>query len=285
MTVNDIEREAIILNSAWKMIDGMVNWSMFVKNDSAEPIRLIFRDNLCSQLFIIFLGDFLSQIGSFKGKPVPLGLKEVPSNACLSDLTFLFHLRQVCATPKLGNATNLSVAIEAFAEWLEGDFVAPSVNLHTIRVVTDLKITRYRYIKMCGDIAKHNPARLETNVRHLSKLLNEAGHSVSEQSAYLAVEDFFEWFYDDIFNHHYSQIAEFLNNIRLEVFDYLQPEFQRSMHLTENASPISPGYSYYVPTDIREPFAYNMYWDVMNRVRSGPLMHRFVVEEFHKKRY
>ena len=31
--MNEIEREAIILNSAWAMIDGMVNWGMFVQNE------------------------------------------------------------------------------------------------------------------------------------------------------------------------------------------------------------------------------------------------------------
>ena len=40
------------------------------------------------------------------------------------------------------------------------------------------------------------------------------GHPVSAQQAYLAVETFFEWFHQDIFVYHSSQIGEFLNNIR-----------------------------------------------------------------------
>lgn len=35
--MNDTEREVIILNSAWEMIDEMVNWAMFVKNECTEP--------------------------------------------------------------------------------------------------------------------------------------------------------------------------------------------------------------------------------------------------------
>jgi hypothetical protein len=196
--MNDIEREAIILNSAWRMIDGMVNWAMFVKNDRTEPTNLMFKTGQHQRLFIILLGDFLSEIRAFKNEPMPLGLNTAPSNARPSDLTFLFHLRQVCAAPKLGgDATGLSAATEAFTDWLEGDFIASSVNLHAIDIVADLRVARYRYIKMCGDIAKHNLARLATNVGHLRKLLEASGHAVSEQEAYLAIESFFEWFHDD----------------------------------------------------------------------------------------
>lgn len=138
---------------------------------------------------------------------------------------------------------------------------------------------------MCGDIAKHNLAHLSTNVGHLSKLLEAAGHTVSEQETYLAVEDFFNWFHDDIFNYHSSQIAEFLNNIRWAMFDYLQPEFRRSWHLTEEATRDFQAYGYHVPTKILEPVAYSMYWDLMNRVRARPRVHRFVISDDFKRRY
>jgi hypothetical protein len=32
--MNEIEQECIILNSVWEMIDGMVNWAMFVKHEA-----------------------------------------------------------------------------------------------------------------------------------------------------------------------------------------------------------------------------------------------------------
>jgi hypothetical protein len=40
-----------------------------------------------------------------------------------------------------------------------------------------------------------------------------AGHDVSEQGAFLALDNFFGWFHEYIFVYHSSQIAEFLNNI------------------------------------------------------------------------
>ena len=156
-------------------------------------------------------------------------------------------------------ATGLGERIETFADWLDSDFVAPGVNLPAIDVTTDLRVKRIQYIKMCGDIAKHNLARLSTNVGHLRKLLETSGHLVSEQETYLAVEGFFEWFFDHIFIYHSSQTAEFLNNIRWAIFEYLQPEYQRSWHLADDATQDFPRYSYHVPTNITKPVARAMY--------------------------
>jgi len=284
--MNDTEREAIILNSAWEMIDGMVNWAIFLKLDSAEPTNLMFKTRESSLLFIILLGDFLSEIRVFKGDPPPLGLKPAPSIVRPSDLTFLFHLRQVCDNPKLGiDTTTLRRTVEDFADWIEGEFTAEGVYLSDIEVVADLRISRIRYLKMCGDIAKHNLARLATNVKHLRSLLEAAGHPVSEQDAYLAVENFFTRFHDDIFNYHQSQIAEFLNNIRWSIHEYLLPEFKRSWYLTGKALGNIKVYSYHVPTDIADPLAHAMYWNLMGRSRSGPYLERFIVDELLKRRY
>jgi hypothetical protein len=284
--MNEIEQECIILNSVWEMIDGMVNWGMFVKHDRATPTNMMFETSQHRRLFIILLGDFLSQLRAFKGEPIPLGLTAAPSNARPSDLTFLYYLRQVCAKPYLASEANaLSAHVEAFAAWLEVEFTADGVNLGDIDIVASLHVSRYRYIKMCGDIAKHNLARLSTNVRHLRALLEAAGHPVGEQQGYLAVENFFDWFHDDIFVYHSSQIAEFLNNIRWAIYDYLRQEFARSWHLTERATPDFPIYAYRYPDGCAEPVARAMYWDVMNRVRAKPSVHRFIVSESLKQRY
>ena len=251
-----------------------------------EPTNLTFQTEQHSRLFLILLGDFLSEARVFKGEPVPLGLKKAPSNARPTDRTFLFHLRQVCAGPKLGsNTTALRKGVETFADWLEGDFVKPGVNLCAIDVVADVRIKRYRYIKMCGDIAKHNLARLSANVAHLRRLLGACGHNVSEQQAYLAVEGFFERFGEDVFIYHSSQIAEFLNNIRWAIFEYLEPEYQRSWHRRENATHGLGRYGYEIPAEINEPVAKAMYWEVMNKVRTRPWVQRFIVSSSLKQRY
>jgi hypothetical protein len=284
--MNDTEREVIILNSAWEMIDEMVNWAMFVKNECTEPTHLLLTNRAFSRLFIIFLGDFLSEVKAYNGKPA-LGLsKPAPNGAPPSDKTFLFHIRQVCTNPKLGtDSTRLSQAVDAFAEWLESEFTAQSVNLSAIGFVEDLRITRIQYIQMCGDIAKHNLARLEKRVNDLCKLLKVKKPSVSEQDAYLAVEGFFEWFQGNIFIYHSSQIAEFLNNIRWSIYEYLQPEFQRSWHQPDNWATDFPAYAYHVPPNVTEPLTRAMYWNLMNRARLRPIVPRFVICETSKRRY
>lgn len=51
------------------------------------------------------------------------------------------------------------------------------------------------------------------NVRHIRSLLKASGQQCEEYEAYLLVNEFFEWFQDNIFNYHSSQIGEYLNNI------------------------------------------------------------------------
>ncbi|MCY4003846.1 MAG: hypothetical protein OXF33_09105 [Rhodospirillales bacterium] len=79
--MNDIEREAIILNSAWKMIDGMVNWAMFVRTDLREPTNLMFQDDEHARMFVILLGDFLSQVRALGSQAAPFGLRAAPADA------------------------------------------------------------------------------------------------------------------------------------------------------------------------------------------------------------
>ncbi|MCH2487594.1 MAG: hypothetical protein MK010_07630 [Erythrobacter sp.] len=284
--MNNTEREAIVLASAWAMIDDMVNWGMFCKTENTEPSNLVFETKYHARLFVILLGDFLSQVGSYNREPIPLGLLPVPSGVSPSDKTFLFHLRRVCEKPVLGCDTKpLADAVEAFADWLEREFVTEGVNLYAIDVVADIHIERMQYLKMCGDIAKHSLGRLEANARRLRSLLATAGHEVSEAESYLALGVFFDWFFDDIFIQHSGKIAEFLNNIRWAIYDYLQPEFARSYHIDDRATPMFPLYGYHVPEAIKEPLAVAMYWEVMNQSRSRPYFQRFKIADWATPRY
>ena len=284
--MNDTEREAIILNSAWEMIDGLVNWAIFEKTENTEVSNLWVKSSEHRQLFLILLADFLSQTTGRSGKPVPLGLNVVPDGTTPANKTFLFHLRQVCAKPILGHdASSLSFAVEAFAEWLEKEFVTEGVNLHSIDKAIYLKVSRLAYIKICGDIAKHSLARLEGNVKRLRDLLKSAGMEVDEPTTYLAFESFYEWFADNIFICHMSHIAVLLNNIRWEIYCYLLPEYQRSWHKKPGYSLSSPWYGFHVPESIKEPVALAMYWGAMNRVRAKPYVQRFAIPARSKEVY
>jgi hypothetical protein len=47
------------------MIDGTVNWEVFVKTDHAEPSNLTFQTGVHSRLIAVLLGEFLSEIRAF----------------------------------------------------------------------------------------------------------------------------------------------------------------------------------------------------------------------------
>lgn len=264
----------------------MVNWAIFETAEQTVLSNLWFPTSQHRQLFLILLADFLSQTRGFSGKPIPLGLQGPPRVTIPANLTFLFHLRQVCARPVLGADTSgLSVAVEQFAAWLEREFVAEGVNLHGIDTVTDLQVSRLQYIRICGDIAKHNLARLEANVKRLRDLMAVAGKPISESEAYLAIPSFNEWFADNIFIYHAGHIAEQLNNIRWEIYHYLQTEFRRSWHRKEGWAELFPMYGYHVSAEIIEPIAYAIYWDAMNRSRSVPYVQRFTIPDYAKSEY
>lgn len=284
--VNTIEQECIILNSAWAMIDDMVNWAMFVRAAPPRISHLRFTTHGHAELFNIRLGDFLAQLRAFKGQHIPLGLAAAPSHASPTDLTFLFYLRQVIANPKLGNdVAGLLAATEAFASWLEGEFIAEGVNLSDINVVADIRISRLRYLKICSDIPKHHLARLAGNAKHIRDILDVAGHPITEQESYLALAGFFEWFHKDIFIYHSSLIAKFLNDIRWQIYLYLRPEFGRSWHTRGERNGGFQPYGYVYPNACSEPIAQAMYWELMNRARERPWIIPFCIDDAFTRRY
>jgi hypothetical protein len=277
-----IEQEAIILNAAWEMVDDMVNYAMFVKSDEVENTNLMFKTSAHARLFNVLLCDFLS-LPQRRGKsPIPFDLPDPPSGARPSDLTFLFYLRQICGTPTLNRDSGALVSsVEAFADWLEGETFIEHVWFPTVNVEVDLKVMRLTYLKICGDIGKHSLARLQGNVERIRKILADHGHQIDEGMAYAALPEFYEWFHDHLFIYHSSSIAEFLNNIRLGIYEYLKPEFNRSYERVDPA----PMYRYNVPKDIGTPLAREMYWALMNKVRGRPFFPKFTVSRSFKSQF
>lgn len=284
--LNAIEQEAIILNSAWKMIDEMVTRSVFSETGPGYARELLFHSSEHARLFLIILTDFLSSVRGHRGNRVPLGLKEQPRNGRPYERTFLYHLKQVCENPQVGSdSSSIEQQVDAFADWLEFSFVAPRVNLPDINIVSDIEVHRYKYLTICGNIKKHNLARLSIVVSQIRELLNQSGHSVNESDAYLVADNFCDWFFDNIFLYHAPQIAEFLNGIRCAIYKYLLEEYRRSYRVTSESGPTFEVYRYDVPEEIQDTIAYAMYWEVMNRVRAQPSMDRFVVSDVLKLRY
>jgi hypothetical protein len=279
MLFTKTEQEVIVLKAVWELIDEMVNYEMFARMTSTDNAHLMFNTATHQRLFNILLVDFLSQAND-----LPFGLAQPPSGASESERSVLFHLKRICDDPKLNpqGGDALRLPLEAFSQWLEGECCIQDVWLPTINLKTDIKVKRIAFIKICGNIAKHGFARLSFNVRKICKILKDNGTTIDCDIGYLVIQEFYEWFHTHVFNYHSSAIAEFLNNIRWGIYEYLRPELVRSFTKDD---PASIAYRFIYPSECNERVAQAMYWDLMNAIQSEPYMPRFEVTGYLKKRY
>lgn len=286
MTFSKTEQEVIVLESVWSMIDDMVNFAMFGSlDDKTEGIMLSPVSDDTLRLFHILLGDFLSQLGKRGKGGLPFDLPSPPSGARSSDLTFLFYLRQVFENPQLNaDADAIRLPVEAFATWLEEQSFVEEVWLPSIELNVNLTIQRITWLKICADIGKHTFSRLEHNVGKIVRILSEHGHEIDEGMGYTVLPEFWDWFHTHLFAYHASTIAEFLNNIRWGVFEYLRAEYARAYRVTGYVTGAEM-YAFDIPPEIAAPLAKPMYWGLMNRVRARPMMPLFTVTGSLKKQY
>lgn len=278
-TFNETEQEVIVLKAVWNLIDEMVNWNVFVKADSVKDITLMPRTSSHQQLFNILLLDFLTVMdaGAFD-------LPRPSNGASESDKSYLFYLNRIFANPRLGPTSGdlIGAPTKVFADWLEAECVIEGVWLPSIEVQATLKLKRISFIKICGNIAKHSFAGLSRNSKDIAEILSANGVKVDDDQRFLVIPDFYEWFHRNILSYHISAIAEFLNNIRAGIYDYLLPEWDRA-YKKDLQDPIK--YSYSVPDALTRPLSRSMYRDLMNDVRAGLYMPRFEVTPFLKMRY
>ncbi|TCR80794.1 hypothetical protein [Rhizobium sp. BK376] len=278
MAYSKDEQESIILNAVWDMIDNLVNFGRFCKINKTTDTSLLFERSADARLFNILLVDFLSQAQAI---PKPFDLPTPPQIARSSDRTYLFYLRQICNDPTLGDPELIAAPMEKFADWLDGEIVIPKAWFSSVNYNGPLTIERMQALKTCGDIAKHNFARLDVNVRKLLKIMAFNGWPISEAQAYSMLPDFYEWFHNHAFIYYSSWIAEMLNDIRWGIYQYLMPEYARSYN--PYGDPHDMLYRFDVPPTISQPLAREMYWGLMNKVRAGPIFPRFTVSSSFKQ--
>ncbi len=264
-----IEQEVIILKAAIELIDSMVNFELMSLERNDPHSNIAFKSITHQRFFNIILVDFLSctdKKGPIKQTSYIGGLTEIVNNPYFDE----------------NNSVNdLKVATQEFKDWIEQK-VEVDVWLPSIGKDTKLDISRFNFLKMAGDISKHNYLRAIGVAEELKEILSKSGITVDINEALLAFAEFYERFHTDILNYHSSTIAEFLNNIRWGIYDYLRPEFNKSI-VREGGDP--PKYHYIYPKEIQSEFAKACYWDLMNEVRSKPYMKKFKVTKWLKLRY
>ena len=275
----ETEQEVIVLKAVWELIDQMVNYEMFAKPGRVDDVTLLPSTVTHQRLFNILLVDFLSMPDQKS-----FGLPDPPDDSLKSERSYLFYLKRICNAPKLNPVGGEAIRepIEVFLQWLEAECLVEKVWLPSIDIETDIRLKRILLIKICGNIAKHSFAGLSRNVQDICKVLEANGTKIDIDQGYLVIPEFYEWFHKNVLSYHISAIAEFLNNIRWGIYEYLTPEFDRAYVQDD---PNSIAYRFSSPPDSNKPIAQSMHWDLMNAVRSEPYMPRFEVTQYLKMRY
>jgi hypothetical protein len=269
MKFTTIEQEVIFLIASNGSIGSMVNHEVLELCEGDNGGQAIFKTSIHQRFFNILLVDFLSK-----------SAQEVTGEKISS----LDALVQICEKPSFNqhnSVKSLRRTVTAFKKWLEHE-IKVKVWFPSIDLDTKLMVQRQEFIKICGDISKHNFSRLHVRARELKKILKRNGKEVSDEDALLALDDFYERFHTDIFSYRGSHLVEQLNSIRWGIQEYLQPEYQRSI-VYDRRSP--PRYTYTYPNGVKTEFVKHCYSALMNSIRATPSIKRFKTYEILTRRY
>lgn len=283
---SDIEQEAIILGAVIGMINDMVNHSIFCPlGEKRADTNLLPQTAGSLRQFGTLLRDFLSPVtGKGKG-PLPFSLPKPENGDNAVDHTTLYYLHQVCKKPLIGTEiAHLGRIVEEFGVWLETHAVVDDVWLANIGVKVNLRIKRIDFIRMSGDIGKHNFLRLGGQANRLRSILVENGVTIDESDAYLALPDCWEWFHTHLLAYHASTIAEFLNNIRYAIRLYISPVANARYLVTGNIDGVEM-FTFERPDTIVNKFAWAQYFELLQGSLHKPNFPLFTVTQSMKMQF
>jgi hypothetical protein len=265
---NEIETEAVFLSAVFEIVNSMVNHVMLRISGSDPDREVVFASDEHRRLFNILLVDFLSKTDK--------RLRVLPQS-------YMDSLTDITERPRFdvdGSVDWLRKSTREFRQWLDTE-VKVEIWLPNIETETTLDITRSMFLRMCGNIAKHNFLRLNTVASQLQAVLRKQAVEISIGEALLTLEDF-DNHMRGVFAYHSTTIAQFLNDLRWGIYLYLRPEFKRSFRRT-------PGdrwrYEFVYPNGLQVDFARRCYWNLMNHIRSEPYMQPFQTTKWLKLRY
>jgi hypothetical protein len=271
MKIENIEKEIIYLLAIKQFIDEMVNLEVIHLLGESPDMNIQFKSITHQKFFNIILVDFLSCADT-----KILG-EEKPYLKALTSICKHPHFNQNDSIKTLNDTT------ESFIDWLNKEFIVEKIWFPSINLETNLTIKRIEFIKICGNLSKHNFSRLSGVAKEIIEIFKNNQLTLSEENALAIFGEFYDWFHNNIFNYHSSAIAEFLNNIRWGIYEYLQPEYKQSIIYIQNDPRNRHKYTY--PKGVGNKFAKECYWNLMNEIMVKPHMKKFVVTRYLKMRY
>lgn len=274
-----LDREIVVLAAVWDLIGSMVHYGHFIKNDNLEEVMLRFSTPASGKLFLVILADFLSY-----PKDGTLGLSRKDKQGSLG-WTYLNYIDGVADEPSFaGDTSQLRKSVGDFATWLDEDINVENVWFPSINYNGELKVSRLKYLKICGTASKHGFTRLGKVVKDLREIMADNNRPIDEGECYLLIPDFIKWFRDDVFIASSTTVAWHLNEIRWGIFKYLTHEYRRAYRPLEGLHSFH-AYEYDVPPEISSPLIRSMYWDLLNEMRQPPYFPRFTVDRYLRKMY
>ncbi|MCB9811043.1 MAG: hypothetical protein H6779_04550 [Candidatus Nomurabacteria bacterium] len=268
ISLTSTEKEVIYLVAVIESIDSVVNNVIFELIGDDTQSQILFRDENAQRLFNIYLVDFLSTTDKHKHAPVPRK-------------SYLKALHEITENPTFSNdmIKNLKLSVNSFKEWLDAE-VSVKVYFPSINYDGEIRLSRSLFIKMCGNLSKHNILRSVGIAIDIMDVLEKEGVQITKEESMFVLNEFYEWFHDDILNYHGTTIVEFLNNIRWDIYEYLKTEHQGSITWDYNSDP--KRYAYNIPPGIESDFGKKWYWSLMNKVKHPPHIRQFIATEFSK---
>jgi hypothetical protein len=267
---NAVEAEVVYLFASTKLIDSMVNPSMLNVFGVDPDSSALFHTAEHQRLFNILLVDFLSR--SDKKAPVP-------------QKSYLEALRSIIASPSFSHSgflDTLASATTEFCNWLTHE-ITVDIWLASISTQASITLSRLQFLKMCGDISKHNILRSVGVAVELQEILQNGGITVNLESAMLLLDEFYENFHADILNYHGSSLVAFLNAIRWGIYEYLQPELQRSSYIRPVGDSMMPDFR--IPEALKHQLARDFYPELLSMMRRPPYIRKFQVTKWLRLRY
>jgi hypothetical protein len=272
LNLTPLEQEIITLKAVADMIGDMVNHEVMTIHFSDPDSSIMFKSITHMAFFNIILVDLLSR----------------PSGFFTSDRSYFDRLEHICANPLMGKlqaVKELTEAVCTFARWLSEEVTVQNRWFPSLNLQIDLKITRKIFIGICGNIAKHNFTQLTRQADRLRKIFCANSQGVSIDRCILALQDFRQQFYNDVFQYHSSTIAEFLNNIRWGIHSYAamvresctETRFDEKLQLSVH--------EYRSPRDVTSELGKACFWELMNSTMQQPYVRRFKVAPYLKMRY
>ncbi len=272
MNLNNIEKEVIYLFAIKNFIDEMVNMEVMKIWGDNPDTNISFNSITHQKFFSIILVDFLScSDNKITGEQVP----------------YLQALSKICNSPNFNtnnSVKSLKNTTSDFRKWLTKKVLIKDINLYPINIEKNLILKRIDFIKICGNISKHNFTRLSGVVEEMKSILLENNIDASNEKILLSLNSFYDWFHNDIIVYHSSTIAEFLNNIRWGLFYYLQSEHKKSITHYYNKQLGLQAHKFKYPKEIKNKFAKECYFNLMDCCHKEPSLY-FEVTKYLKMRY